>query len=118
MVSGALAVISAGVVGHVGLDLGVRQHAVDEAHLVGLGGREQARGEEHLLGEGRADHVDEALQPGEAVAEAELRRRDARSASLAPQIRRSQHTASATPPPTQLPVICAMVGLGNPSSLP
>jgi hypothetical protein len=36
---------------------------------------------------------------------------------LSPQTRRSQQTASPTPPPTQLPVICAMVGFGKSASL-
>ena len=78
-----------------------------------LGGGEQAGGEEDLLGEGRADQLDEAV---------ERRRSRSRAPSFAagmpkrepsPQMRRSQHTASATPPPTQLPVICAMVGFGK-----
>ena len=38
-------------------------------------------------------------------------------ADPSPQIRISQQTASATPPPTQKPSICAIVGLGNASTM-
>ncbi len=57
---------------HVAFKLGHRHHAVDEAHDLRFASVELARGIENLLGEGGPDNIDEALQAGIAVTQAEL----------------------------------------------
>src|SRR5882672_3431080 len=54
-----------------------RRHAVHEAHRFRLAGAEMASGNEHLARVRRADNVDQVLQRRGAIAQAQLRRRDA-----------------------------------------
>ena len=98
--SGALAAISAAKRDRSLLQARGGDDFVDEADLGGALRLEVAAGEEQLLGAGEADRVDELAQAGVAVDEAEL---TGGMPSLAPAaaIRRSQVTASSSPPPTQ-----------------
>src|SRR5215510_3000317 len=63
-------------VAHMGLQLGRGRDAIDEAHALGFGGRELACGEENLLHVARAEHLDEPLDAGHRIAEAEPGRRN------------------------------------------
>ena len=74
MVSGALAQIMS-VMLFTGFKLGRRHHAIDQPHGVRFLRVELARGVENLLGERRPDDIDQPLEAGIAVAQAELRRR-------------------------------------------
>src|SRR4029453_2028112 len=63
------------VVVHIGVELGIRHDAVDQAHAECLLSAEQAAGKEDLLGIGRPDDVHQSLDAGRTVAQTKPGRR-------------------------------------------